>query len=404
MSQPIYLDYARFGAILPDCASMLRQYVDLLAGLGQFPQFDEFLNRGATVWPESMRQQFPLLARWQGLEPLRDQVRQLCGVTGPSTVLFSGSSTQLARIAVQLMLDHCETILRTDQDWPDFGRILEQQTALAGGLCHTINLKELIRPGRPPEIVDQPCRAIARAFTKKKCDGLLLTTVSHEGVHLPLPEIISQLDESNRPSYVIVAGAQHAGHRPIDLGPDFRGVFLAGTHKWLCSGVPLSFAVIVHGPDVDMEIRQLRKAIRTSIFDDMLLLRTADLGLSPPEQTMRLEPLLAAGLALQHELEQDADVSLLTRRENAAFLVNMAHELHVPMSDLQSRGGIAYFGCTEDAHDVRRILYEYQVTVSALNDQILRVSCPATPFTPDQQRRLEVAFGSLEQLHAHLFR
>ena len=99
MSDSLYLDTARFGAILPKCATMLREFATLLESRGQVPQFEEYLNEGGQCWPESMRLEYPVLSAWRGIYQLKQDLLALTGAASSATVLFSGSSRQLARIA-----------------------------------------------------------------------------------------------------------------------------------------------------------------------------------------------------------------------------------------------------------------------------------------------------------------
>ncbi|MEP3480188.1 MAG: hypothetical protein ABJZ55_13135 [Fuerstiella sp.] len=389
MPRQLYCDYARFGAILPDCACLLREFADILEAKGQFPAFDPFLIDGSSAWSPELQQQFPVVAQWQGLEALRTDIRELCGAPADSTVLFSGTSRQLARIAFQCLLNECESILCTDQDWPEFQHILKLQVAQAGAILHHTTL-------RPPDLpIDFPRpdpKTVAESLKKHGCDGMLLTSIAHDGISILPNDVAIQLSHPLR--FSVIDGSQHVGYRPVELPSEFRGIVLGGTHKWLCSGVPMSFAVYVHGKDRAAELRQLRKAVRTSAYDDMLLLRTADLGLNPPNQTMRLEPLLTAFVAVRHALNQNVVSMFQHRCENSHQLFELVREQQTPLFT-ETRQGFAWAACEIlSASTIQKILGEQGLTLSNVGKH-LRFSLPSQPFSAVDNDVIENALAAL---------
>ena len=371
---------------------MLREFASLLESEGQFPQFDAFLQHGSECWPQRLTSRFPTMARWQGLPILRQRILALCGVTTPATVLFASASRHLARVAFQMLSHRCERILCSDSDWPEFQAMLRQQLVQSGGYLHNINLTH---PFLPDESRHGREYRLAAAWKKHNCDGALITAASADGLVTRVNRFVEAISKDVRSGFLVVDGSQQAGHMPIELGPEFHGIYVAGTHKWLRSGVPLSFGVVVHDretPDAHMPIR---RAIRLSLVDDSLLLQTADVGLENPRQTMRLEPLLAASLAIEHVPENRLQDMLTIRRRNAFRIFNMVTDLQLPLTPRACQGIVQLQCSGGNAQEIQQHLAEQGLTLSACSDHRLRISCPAKDFTPPEMNELWRIFGSL---------
>ena len=394
MPSPLYLDTARFGSILPECAEMLREFASLLESEGQFPLFDEFLLHGSGSWPDRLTSRFPMLARWQGIPSLRQQVLTLCGITTPATVLFASASRHLARVAFQMLSHRCERILCSDADWPEFQDMLRKQMVQSGGSLHTVKLEDPLFPDEDPYSREY---RLAKAYRNQGCDGALITAVSAEGLTTRVERFSDAISHAAHPAYLVIDGSQQAGHLPIELSPRFKGIYLAGTHKWLRSGVPLSFGVIVHDGESSDANLQIRKAIRLSQVDDSLLLQTADVGLKNPRQTTRLEPLVAASLAIEYALENRVQDMLEIRQRNARHLFEIVTNLQLELSVSVHHGIVELMldGTDFTAHEIQRQFADEGLTLSVCGERRLRISCSATEFTESEISRLWRIFGRL---------
>lgn len=396
---PLYLDTARFGSILPECAEMLREFATLLEYEGQFPLFDEFLHHGSASWSDKLTSRFPTLARWLGLPALRQRILTLCGVQTPATVLFASASRHLARVAFQMLSHRCERVLCCDADWPDFQEMLRKQLVQSGGCLRHVQLTDRFRPEEDHR--NRELR-LAAAWKEHRCDGALITAVSANGYLTRVDRLIDEISKTAGPRYLVVDGAQQAGHVPIELGPGFHGVYLAGTHKWLRSGVPLSFGVFVHGNETSDTNMPIRKAIRLSLVDDSLLLQTANVDLEQPRQTMRLEPLLAASLAIEHALNNRVAEMLQVRRRNVQTLFEIARDTPLSLG-ISCRQGILHLMLESSrftSDEIQQHFAKEGLKLSVRKDRGehgIRISCPATDFTSDEINDLWRIFSKLAQ-------
>ncbi|GAB5440094.1 MAG: hypothetical protein Fues2KO_04430 [Fuerstiella sp.] len=390
MPQQLYLDTARFGPILPECANVLREYATLLEEEGQFPQFDDFLINGAAVWADRLQQRFPTIARWKGLEHLKQSIIELCGLPADSTVLLASASRHLAGVIFRLLAQQSERVLCSDLDWPEFQTVLKQSLLQSGGVLERMNARI---PNEPDESNRTRTRRMANRCRQRNCDGVLMTSVSNDG--LPTEVDIFRESFGDFEPDIVVDASQHVGHLPLNLGRDFTGTLLGGTHKWLRSGVPLSFAVIAAGDDNGANRTSLRKAIRASQIDDPLLLLTAAVDLNVPRQTARIEPLLAAWLAIQNALEKNLEQSIADRKQNAWVITDIVRNLPLVFAIEWSNGIMRLRTSPRPAPEVQEHLSDAGLTVSVLDEDRLRISFPDTPFALDEENLLREAFSGL---------
>lgn len=388
MSQTIYLDTARFGAILPECATMLREFASVLEAESQFPQFNPFLSDGSKVWPERLQSRYPTLARWQGINSLRNSVHQSFGLQQNSRILFSSSSWQLIRMACAILTSRCERILCTDLCWPEYRDILEKQAQLAGCVVTSVGLRQC-----PFDQFSMAARSdeLAKLYRRYRCDGAFLTPVSHDGFSIDVACFLSQLQTPSR--YCVVDGSQQAGHLPMNLPPDFEGVYATGTHKWLRSGMPLSIAAFAY--DQNNPFQAIRKLIRAGLVDDHLLLQTTPTELEPVQQTIRLEPLLAASLSLERMQKSDLNGMLAAQCRNAEVLRDLVDIHDWATAPLQDNGIVVLSSQFDHAERARDVLAESGVTVSDIGYQKLRLSCPTEPLSTTARAALTAAFEQL---------
>lgn len=394
MQSPIYLDTARFGLILPECAEMLREFASLLEAEGQFPLFDLFLYQGSEHWPDRLKSRFPMIARWQGLSELKRSILSLTGVTSPSTVLLASASRHLARVAFQQLSLRCERVLCSDADWPEFQDMLRVQMAQCGGCLYSARLDD---HRFPTENKGAREHQLARSFRNHECDGALITAVAAEGLTTNITSFLDLVSCSTAERNIIVDGSQQAGHIPIELGPRFSGCYLSGTHKWLRSGVPLSFGVFVHDGETTTCHRRIRNAIRLSLVDDPLLLQTSEVGLESPRQTMRLEPLIAGYIAITLALEQDVQKRLEIRKQNASQICEILTNLPLELSFCCSNGivELRLDGSQISALEIQRHFAGEGIVLSVCGEQRLRISCPSAAFTDDEVEHVWRVFGGL---------
>jgi len=80
---------------------------------------------------------------------------------------------------------------------------------------------------------------VSAYYQREGCQGLFLSSISYEGIHLPVKAISRSLAHTSRPPFVVVDGAQALCHAPAELEDGDFDFFLAGCHKWLRAFHPM---------------------------------------------------------------------------------------------------------------------------------------------------------------------
>src|SRR5262249_4537789 len=106
-------------------------------------------------------------------------------------------------------------------------------------------------------------------YRRHGCDGLFLSSVTFEGVRLPVQAILACLSRGTAPRFVVVDGAQALGHVPEPL--DRVDLYLAGCHKWLRAGHPLGVAFAPLRGSAGFLRATREEMVRSGDLDDPLL-------------------------------------------------------------------------------------------------------------------------------------
>lgn len=182
----LYLDTARLGPMCAKARRVVRDFAGLAGEVG-LPLYGlEFLRTGADVLPRSLRRKFPSLSDWHGVISLKDHLRQIAGAK--CEVHIAGRSNVLMRRAVQQLFGSCRRVLTTDLDWPAYRTLLEAESRRTGRELVVAHVRDALQ--WDGAAVDWLIDELVAAFGRQQCDGLYLTAVSHDGIRLPVAEIV----------------------------------------------------------------------------------------------------------------------------------------------------------------------------------------------------------------------
>src|SRR5713101_1691644 len=231
MTTTLYLDTARLGRMLPQAQAANIAFTNLAGEVGCSVRFEDLLYRGFDAWEASLQQRYGGLSSWQGLSGLKESLRALTGA-GPKLPVFLASRTaELMRLSARLLFRKCKRVLLSDLEWPAYRAILENEGRRTGGEVREVPLREPILNDHasPEEVVS----LISAHYNQQGCGGLFLSSVTYEGIRLPVQEIARSLASSPRTPFVVVDGAQGFCHAQVELDLGYCDFFLAGSHKWL---------------------------------------------------------------------------------------------------------------------------------------------------------------------------
>jgi hypothetical protein len=404
MSTSLYLDTARLGAMLPGAQRASLDFVRLAGEEGCSYHFDEFLRHGHGAWPAQLRRRYPGLSDWHGVAELKRSLRALAGAEAGAPVLLANRSAQLMKLAARLLFRHCRRVLVTDLEWPDYLAVLARAAGRRGRGLTRAHLRSAVLDDRCPaaEVV---ARVVAR-YRAQGCDGLFLTAVTHEGLRVPVAEILAALAVARQPPFVVVDGAQALGHAPS--GPEIGrcDLYLAGCHKWLRAYHPMGFGFCGRRGSQGFVQAVCAEMADAGELDDPLLRFSTELERGPGDsftETVALGCLFPCAAAVADGLSAGRSAG-----QRFADLVGAARQLEAVSAetawtplvpDPGLRSGIlllrndtpAVRGAT--AGEIRRRFQERGVALTAYGNGTVRLSAPTSPWRPPDAGRLREALA-----------
>lgn len=388
----LYLDTARLGCMKPSAGLAVRDFARL-ASRGCADLYGiKFLKEGFRGVNDRVRDRYPGVRHWEGIESFKKSLCQFANVPANSKCLLSSRSSNLMRIAAKAMTRRCRRVLTLDLYWEPFQAIAQRAFRRANIDVSALRLRsDAVAAGMSATEVTT---VIVAEYFARDCDGILLPTVSHDGIRLPVDKILRAIKTVRPETFAIVDGAQAFAHVGTDIGIATSDMFLCGAHKWLGAGMPLGIAFVTE---------TIRALYATSTITDPLakFVEGVEHGTETGNETVNVWPLFACYGALQ-----DAGDEVLTenafkeRRWNSAQLRASlsdtpweAQKLHPELSS-----GIEVFrprrlSCG-DYFSIRSRLGERGVAASIYSGPRIRISMPGTPLSATAIERVRAALAN----------
>jgi hypothetical protein len=404
MHGSLYLDTARYGRMEPAAQLASRDFARLIGDEGASPRVESLVADGIDSLPPRLRGCFAGLEGWRGISGLKDALRGVLHADPPCEVLLAQRSALLMRLAARSLFRRCRRVLYTDLEWPGYLSVLDAERGRARGEAVPIPVRDLVfRDGISAlELV----RFLANHFRERACDGLFLSAVSHEGVKLPVAELVELLSITRSSRFVVIDGSQAIGHAPKPLPP--CDIFLGGTHKWLGSGHPLGVAFVPRQSSLSFVVGMVEEMIASDDLDDPLLkfCRHLEKGfLEHSAETVGLAPLFTSMASADRHLdtEDSENEAFEGRIRNGDELCAAAAEAHwLPLrTDRALRTGIllleprnAAAGRRQPAL-LRNAFQSRGITLSAYPGGCVRLSLPADAWERGSLGRLRTTLRQL---------
>ena len=236
MVRPLYLDTARMGRTSPSARKIQTEYLQLSATLGCPPEVEDFLTQGGEAWAACLRRQYPALARWRGVAHLKSQLRRLVGADKSQQVLLASRTRSLMRVGVQLLGQRCQRVLVTDLGWTPYNELVRKTI----GTSRVVEVRVRSRIETEGLTSTDVTEVIHEEAQRRGVDGAFFSTISHDGVRLPVRSLLKRLSLRG----VVLDGAQEVTHANPQLRDLPFDLYLAGTHKWLRGHQPMGFGVV----------------------------------------------------------------------------------------------------------------------------------------------------------------
>jgi aspartate aminotransferase-like enzyme len=396
------------GQMAPSAQWALHDFVRLAGEEGCTLYFEQFLKSGFAALPTSHQKLYPGLRCWGGLDELKAALADFAGLPVGARPLIAGRSTNLMKLVAKLLFQPGKRILVTDLTWPSYRSILEREARKSAGEINRVRVRDAILRGdfRGTDLVD----LIVRKCRATKCNGVFIPEVSHDGIRLPVAEIVAALRQLHAGLFIAVDGAQAFGHVPLSLVQAPCDVYLTGCHKWLGSHLPLGIGFLPNPATADDIARRTAELVERRLDDPLLaLLQSIEMGrMRRFTETVNLAPMFSCRGALEDQFTAGPIVNRLRRRLANADLVRRiarmtAWEPLVPMDEFRSASVLLQSASTvvrQLAPDRLRSLFHGRgVTMTSYAVGVIRLAMPSVPLSTHQAGSLIQALA-LVQPHA----
>ncbi len=322
MPSTLYLDAARMGQMTPSAQWALQDFVRVAGEVGCTLYFERFFKEGFSAWPASYQTRFPGLRSWGGIAELKKTLAGYVGLAPDSRTLLAGRSTNLMKLAGRLLFRGGQSVLVTDLAWPSYQRILKREARKANARLDCLHVRAgiLHRSISAEKLV----KMIVDRLLAKKYRGVFFPEVSHDGIRLPVAEIVHAIRQCDPNSFVVVDGSQVFGQVPLDLFRSPCDFYLGGCHKWLGSHLPLGIGFCPN-PKTALNVEHMcNELLDRRILDDPLLafLESIQAGRQRRfTETVNLSPLFSCRGAAEDQLIEGPLAGRFRRRLANAEMV-----------------------------------------------------------------------------------
>ena len=402
MATTLYLDTARLGRMSTRAQAASSTFSNLAGELGCSVQFEDLLYGGFQEWEPSLQQRFSGLSDWKGLSGLKQSLRALTCTRREFPVFLASRTAELMRLAARLLFRKCKNVLVSDLEWPAYKAILENEGARTGGEVKRVPLRNFILNHRASP--DEVASLVSAWYSRHGCDGLFLSSVTYEGIRLPVQQISRSLASAPRPPFVVVDGAQGFCHAPAELQQGHCDFFLASCHKWLRAYHPMGLGVCGRESSQGFVKSVCNEMMEAGEMDDPLLQFTSWMEEGTRKhftETVCLVPLFSCAAAAEEAL-----VRTTNGKNPFSDLVGIARKLElvplgtgwtplVPHDELRS--GILLFRTEASGskwsrpEEVRERFQKCQVALTTYENGLIRLSAPPDGWQEENGELLRLA-------------
>jgi len=388
MPAPVYLDTARLGRISPTALAIQTDYLRFTAARGCSAALLELLSHGGDNWPVRLQRQYPQLANWCGISSMKQRLRAIAGADEQSSVLLASRTSNLMKLAAYLLIRNSETVVTVDLGWPHYIRILSQIASKFGRQVIVVPLREPVQGGLD---VESLIKNLLGVLSKLHAPSLFLPAISHDGVRLPIRQIVRAIKATTELRFFVVDGAQHLAHGDSPLTEMDCDFYFAGTHKWLRSLYPLGVAFYRNRRSTVLIETTMAELASAGILDDPLTRFTAELETGLQEnasETVNLSALFSAyGAAGDTTLSSLRGLTFASQLQNAEWVdgvvresgwrpIRLAPELSSGILLLQPPGSLVV-----EEGDFRKELERRGIVATTYQNGQVRLSMPSQPLS-----------------------
>ncbi len=402
MARTLYLDTARLGKMLPQAQAASIAYTKLAGELGCSVRFEDLLYGGFQAWEPSLRRRYNGLSAWRGLSALRNSLRALTRAGKELPVFLASRSAELMRLSARLLFRKCRKVLLSDLEWPAYRAILEQEGRRTGGEVKQIPLRQFILGDQASK--EEVAALVSAYYEREGCQGLFLSSISYEGIHLPVKAISRSLAHTSRPPFVVMDGAQSFCHVPAELEDSDFDFFLAGCHKWLRAFHPMGIGFCGREASQDFVESVSNEMINAGELHDPLLQFTSWMEAGTRRrftETVSLGSLFSCAAAVKEVLARTRGretFSELVRTAQALEEVSLGTGWTPVVSHHELRSGILLLQSDSvrrtRPEEVRERFQDCGIALTAYEDGVIRLSAPLESWHEEHAELLRFALQS----------
>ena len=375
----------------PTAQWALQDFVRVAGEEGCTLYFEQFLKEGFSAWPANYRTRFPGLRTWGGVKELKTALGAYVGLSKNSCPLLAGRSTNLMRLSARLLFRGGNRIVTTDLTWPSYEKILEREGTKVNGRIECLRVRAGILRGEisGANFMD----LVLNRFIAAKCSGVFLPGISHDGLRLPIADLVHALHKLACPAFIVVDGAQAVGHVPLDLSQIPCDFYLGGCHKWMGSHLPLGIGFCPN-PATRSEIEnECSQLIGRGSLDDPLMAFVHSIETGRQRrftETVNLSPLFSCRGALEDQtINGPIDGHYRRRRANADLVRRIARMTgwipFLPAEEFRSASVLLRATSSIvrgwSPTTIRERFHQRGIALTCYDRGIVRMAMPSVPFS-----------------------
>jgi aspartate aminotransferase-like enzyme len=313
------------------------------------------------------------------------------------------------KLVAKSLFQDGKRVLVTDLTWPSYQTILEREARRAAAKIERVHVRGSILQGfiTGAELVSN----IARTCIRRRCSGVFIPEISHDGIRLPISEIVAAIRQLAPTSFIAVDGSQAFGHVPINLARTPCDFYVTGCHKWLGSYLPLGIGFMPNTSTRAETERIAAEMVRCRRLDDPLFafLQSAERGrMRRFTETVNLSPLFSCRGALEDQFTDGPLAGRLRRRLTNANLVRRiagmtAWKPLTRVEDFRSASVLLQSTSAEVRRlapdGLRSLFHDRGIALTCYAGGVVRLAMPGVPLSTQQAGTLIQALA-LIQPHA----
>jgi aspartate aminotransferase-like enzyme len=382
------------GQMAPSAQWALHDFVRLAGEEGCTLYFERFLKSGFATLPSSSQKRYPGLRCWGGLDEMKAALADFAGLAVGSRPLIAGRSANLMKLVAKLLFQSGKRVLVTDLTWLSYRKLLEREARKSEGEIHRVHVRKDILRGAITGT--QLVQAIARTVEAQECEGVFIPEISHDGIRLPVAEIVATLRRCNPGLLVAVDGSQAFGQVPLRLAQTPCDFYLTGCHKWLGSYLPLGLGLLPNPATAADVMRRAADLVERRRLDDPLLafLQSLETGrMRRFTETVNLSPLFSCRGALEDQFTNGSISDRLQRRLANAGLVRRIARMTAwkPLASMEEFWSASLLLRSTSAK-IRRLapnrlrsrFHDRGVALTSYAGGVIRLAMPSLPLTTHQ--------------------